>query len=135
MLVIRSCSCFSSARFFTNGRCGRSVNKKRHIGGMAIMKLYETAAARSVKLVFLTCLMKKVITSYNGTPLKPGNTIFLLRLLINWNTNELYMMRWNLVMQLVNAMNCRYALDVIFPGYPVHPYMLYEISGVRYNFR
>jgi hypothetical protein len=45
------------------GRLGINVKKNRHVGGTDIIKLYEIAAALSVKLGMLKFLPKKLITS------------------------------------------------------------------------
>ncbi len=70
--VINPCSSFFNAAFLIRGRLGIRVKRKRKVGGMAMIKLYATADARSVMPTVLTCLKKNIITSYKGTPSKPG---------------------------------------------------------------
>lgn len=60
------------------GRLGISVNKKRQVGGMDIIKLKEMADALSVNPDILNCFLKNFTTSYKGIPWNPGNFHFLL---------------------------------------------------------
>ena len=45
------------------GRLGIKVKRNRQVGGIDIIKLYEIAAALSVKLGILKRLLKKLSTS------------------------------------------------------------------------
>jgi hypothetical protein len=67
--------------FGMNGRFGINVNKKRHVGGMDIIKLKEIADALSASPEIFNCCLKNFITSKSGTPLKPGKIHVLLFLI------------------------------------------------------
>lgn len=51
---IKKVTCLCTSPFLKNGRLGISVNKKRKDGGMAMMKLYAMAEARSVSPTVFT---------------------------------------------------------------------------------
>ena len=55
-----------------------SENRKSRPAGSAIIRLKDIAAALSVKPTLLTCLKKKITTSYKGNPRKPGMISALL---------------------------------------------------------
>ena len=69
--------------------------------GMAITKLNEIAAARSLRPTLMICAEKDFQTLYSGCPSQPGNTIFLLMRRVNATGGELNMMRSSFV-NLIN---------------------------------
>lgn len=86
MLRIRLYNSNSNCRLM--GKKGTRVNKKIREGGMAITKLKETAAARSLIPTVFTCLKKNSITSNKGMPWKPGGFHFLLPRITNFTGGE-----------------------------------------------
>jgi hypothetical protein len=76
---------------------GISVNRKREAGGIDIKKLNAIADALSVKLDIFNWRKKYCNTSNNGTPLKPGNIIFLLFLIKKYIGGVVNIIRSSLV--------------------------------------
>ena len=92
-----ACSSFLMVIFFIKGKFGINVNKNKNDGGIAIIKLYEIADALSVSPTVFTCFKKKAITSYNGTPSKPGKYQPLLLRITNATGGLVSMIRSSFV--------------------------------------
>ncbi len=76
--MIKACSCIFTFFLEKKGKFGISVNRNKHVGGTDIIKLYEIAAALSVRLRMLKFFVKKLITSYRLIPSNPGGFHLLL---------------------------------------------------------
>ena len=61
--TIKVCNCVFIPFFEIKGRLGIKVKRNRHVAGTDIIKLYEIAAALSVRLGILKRLLKKLTTS------------------------------------------------------------------------
>ena len=68
--IMSVCNCTFMLFLETKGRLGMSVKRNSKDGGMAMMKLYEMAEARSAKPFSFTWLRKNCSTLYNEMPLK-----------------------------------------------------------------
>jgi hypothetical protein len=72
------CNCDLITFFEKKGRLGINVKRNRQVGGTDMIKLYEIAAAFSVRLGTSNLSKKYFNTSYNGIPWKPGRIHSLL---------------------------------------------------------